>query len=169
MKILTAAEMREVDRLTSERHGVPSLTLMENAGTAVAEFIAEHFGDLAGRRITILCGKGNNGGDGLVVARKLRERGAAPRLILLASPSALRGDAHTNYERLTAAGLTSYVAETAKQWQALKPTLADTEIFVDAILGTGLAGPVEGFYGEVIRDASQFFARAKVVAVDIPS
>ena len=73
MKIVTAAEMREIDRVTSERFGVPSLTLMENAGTAVAEFVASQYP--AARSIGVICGKGNNGGDGFVVARKLHEAG----------------------------------------------------------------------------------------------
>ena len=73
MKIVTAAEMREIDRVTSERFGVPSLTLMENAGTAVAEFVASRYP--AARSIGVICGKGNNGGDGFVVARKLHEAG----------------------------------------------------------------------------------------------
>ena len=78
MKILTAAEMREVDRLTVERHAVPSLTLMENAGKSVAKFIRQQFSRLGRRRIVILCGKGNNGGDGFVVARQLLEMGVRP-------------------------------------------------------------------------------------------
>jgi len=72
MKIVTAAEMREIDRLTTERYGVPSLTLMENAGTAVAEFAQEHFDFTS---VCVVCGKGNNGGDGFVAARKLKEAG----------------------------------------------------------------------------------------------
>ena len=85
MKALTAAEMREVDRLTTERYGVPGLTLMENAGTSAAEFIRHKFPNLAQRRVVVLCGKGNNGGDGFVVARKLRERGANPVVYLFAA------------------------------------------------------------------------------------
>src|ERR1700726_1871234 len=79
MKVLTAAQMREADRLTTERYGISSLQLMENAGAAIAEFLREKFDGLAQRKIIVLCGKGNNGGDGLVVARLLKESGCSDR------------------------------------------------------------------------------------------
>src|SRR6266498_833702 len=99
MKIVTSAEMREIDRLTSERFGVPSLSLMENAGTAVASFVNTEFP--SAKRITIVAGKGNNGGDGFVAARKLLEFGREVRLLLLADPAELKGDAAEMYARLT--------------------------------------------------------------------
>lgn len=74
MKILTSAQMREVDRLTTERYGIPSSMLMENAGGHVARFVADRLSDLKAKRIVVLCGKGNNGGDGLVAARMLHLR-----------------------------------------------------------------------------------------------
>src|SRR5215470_18032703 len=98
MKIVTSAEMREIDRVTSERFGVPSLTLMENAGTAVADFAAKSYPHT--KAFGVICGKGNNGGDGFVVARKLHERGKDVRVLLLADPKDLRGDAAANYEKL---------------------------------------------------------------------
>src|SRR6185312_1810896 len=98
MKIVTASEMREIDRLTSERFGVPSLTLMENAGSAVAEFAARTY--VTNGPFGVICGKGNNGGDGFVAARKLHEAGKNVRLLLLADPSELRGDAAVNYQKL---------------------------------------------------------------------
>src|SRR6202051_218837 len=99
MKILTAQQMREADRLTTQRCGIPSLQLMENAGAAIAQYLADSDSDLGKRRILILCGKGNNGGDGLVVARRLAERGLSPHVVLFAEPSAMRGDAAINLER----------------------------------------------------------------------
>src|SRR5437764_10944999 len=98
MKIITAAEMRELDRVTSERFGVPSLTLMENAGTVVADFALAAHPDA--KSFGVICGKGNNGGDGFVVARKLRDAGHRVTLLLLADPAELRGDAAENYRRL---------------------------------------------------------------------
>src|SRR2546422_2435916 len=98
MKVLTAAEMQRIDRLTTERYGVPSLTLMENAGRGVVEFLEERFAPLSQHRILVLCGRGNNGGDGLVVARLLCERALKPRVVLLADPSALKGDAARSEE-----------------------------------------------------------------------
>src|ERR1700680_1816112 len=91
MKIVTAAEMREIDHVTSQRLGVPLLTLMENAGTAVAEFVVSKYP--SAERIGVICGKGNNGGDGFVAARKLHGAGKGVRIVLLAEPSELRGDA----------------------------------------------------------------------------
>src|SRR5439155_636404 len=116
MKILTAAQMQRIDRITTERYGVPSLTLMENAGRGVLEFLAQRFGPLHEQRIAILCGRGNNGGDGLVVARLLRGQGINPRVILLADPKKVKGDAAVNLERLTASGAPE-AAEDSAAWQ----------------------------------------------------
>ena len=99
MKILTAAEMKEVDRLTTARYRIPSLTLMENAGRSVAEFIQSRFSGIGKRRVIVLCGKGNNGGDGLVVARHLRKMGAKPEIYLIGNPRETKGDAATNLNR----------------------------------------------------------------------
>ncbi len=137
MKIVTADEMREIDRVTSGRFGVPSLTLMENAGTAVAEFVLEQYPSV--KRIGVICGKGNNGGDGFAVARKLHESGKEVGVTLLASNSELRGDAAEMFARLP----------------------------VPAILGTGFRPPVSGLYAEAI--AALNASAAAVVSVDIPS
>ena len=98
MKIVSTAEMREIDRATSERFGVPSLTLMENAGSAVARFVLSEYPHA--ERVGIICGKGNNGGDGFVVARKLVEAGQAVRVLLLSDPAELRGDAAVMFQKL---------------------------------------------------------------------
>ncbi|MGC1474694.1 MAG: NAD(P)H-hydrate epimerase, partial [Terriglobales bacterium] len=98
MKIVSVAEMREIDRVTSERFGVASITLMENAGSAVARFILSHYRQA--ERVGILCGKGNNGGDGFVVARKLVEAGRAVRVLLLCDPGELRGDAAIMFQKM---------------------------------------------------------------------
>jgi ADP-dependent NAD(P)H-hydrate dehydratase / NAD(P)H-hydrate epimerase len=94
MKIVTSAEMRSIDRVTSERFGVPSLTLMENAGSAVAEFALASYPHA--KIFGVICGKGNNGGDGFVAARKLHQAGREVRLLLLADPAELHGDAAAN-------------------------------------------------------------------------
>src|ERR1700758_2774347 len=98
MKIVTAAEMREIDRVTTERFGVPSLTLMENAGSAVAEFVLSEYPSV--ESTGIICGKGNNGGDGFVAARKLRDAGKEVHILLLADPAELRGDAAEMFKKL---------------------------------------------------------------------
>jgi len=168
MKILTAQEMQRIDRLTTERYGVPSLTLMENAGRGVAEFLAQRFGPLEQQRVLILCGRGNNGGDGLVVARMLREQGLNPRVLLFADPAKIQGDAAVNLERLAASGMPE-VVESPEAWQAIKASLEGTTLAVDALLGTGLSKPLGGLLLQVARDVNAVLAAAQVVAVDLPS
>jgi ADP-dependent NAD(P)H-hydrate dehydratase / NAD(P)H-hydrate epimerase len=170
MKIITASEMREVDRLTSGRCGVPSLALMENAGAAVCEFICSRFPRVARHRIVILCGKGNNGGDGLVVARLLRELGARPDVFLFAAPDTVVGDAAVNLQRWRQGPGEWRVIGDAAEWQAAGSVLATVHIIVDALLGTGLRGSVEGLLARVIADVNSLrTASSVVVAVDVPS
>ncbi len=168
MKILNASEMQRIDRLTTERYGVPSLTLMENAGQGVVDFLARRYSPLENHRIAIVCGRGNNGGDGLVVARLLRQRLLKPRVLLLADPSELRGDAAVNLKRLEASGPPEIVA-TAEAWREVYPTLEGATLLVDALLGTGLTRPLEGFLREVVRDLNRLRPSPEVVAVDLPS
>jgi ADP-dependent NAD(P)H-hydrate dehydratase / NAD(P)H-hydrate epimerase len=163
MKIVTAAEMREIDRGTGERFGVPSLTLMENAGTAVAQFIATHYP--AAKRIGVICGKGNNGGDGFVAARKLHEAGKDVRVLLLAERSDLRGDAAEMFTRLPLAPVPASASEQLKTESARAVFAAD--VLVDAILGTGFRPPVSELYAEAI--AALNASSTPVIAVDIPS
>src|SRR5690242_20876273 len=99
MKIVTAAEMREIDRITSAKFGVPSTTLMENAGEAVAVFMISRFP--AVQNIGVICGKGNNGGDGFVAARELRDAGKNVQVLLLAAPAELKCDAAEMYKQLS--------------------------------------------------------------------
>lgn len=169
MKILTAAEMGEVDRLSSERAGVPSLQLMENAGRHVAEALLREFPQARGARISILCGKGNNGGDGFVAARYLRQHGIEPTVALFAEPAELAGDARVNYEAWKQAGGTVEILASASDWHKHCARLLDCDILVDGLLGTGLAGPVRGLYAEVIAAINAHHDRYRVVAVDIPS
>lgn len=163
MKIVTSAEMREIDRHTSEGFRIPLLTLMENAGSSVAEFArsaypsAETFG--------VICGKGNNGGDGFVIARKLREAGREVRVLLLADPTALRGDCESNYGKLSVKAVVAKFSEDLNSPAAR--AVFDSDILIDAILGTGFRPPVSGVYAEAIAKINA--ADAPVIAVDIPS
>jgi NAD(P)H-hydrate epimerase len=166
--------MREADRLTSERHNLPGPQLMENAGKAVVHFLRNQMLDPAKSRMVILCGKGNNGGDGLVVARLLKELGASPRVLLFASPDSVRGDARLNLERWKKIGGEVQVISGLEEWNAVRGnSLSGAEIIVDALLGTGLTGPVEGCLAQVIRDVNDRtraqHGRPRVLAVDIPS
>ncbi|MFN7997879.1 MAG: NAD(P)H-hydrate dehydratase [Bryobacteraceae bacterium] len=162
MKVLTAAQMREVDRRTIEM-GIPGLVLMENAGHRVVELLMEKFGPLSEQRIAILCGKGNNGGDGLVVARQLftRFRPGALHVVLFAAPEDLKGDAAQNYRMLQVCGcpVSGEIPAAARL----------ATVVVDALLGTGISGPAAGVMLEAIREINRGFPLAKVVAVDIPS
>ncbi len=163
MKIVSAAEMRQIDRVTSERFGAPSLTLMENAGAAVASFVVSHYP--SAKRIGIICGKGNNGGDGFVVARKLHEAGKDVRLLLLAERSELRGDAAEMFTKLPLAPVIASSSEPLKTEAAR--SVFDAEVLVDAILGTGFRPPVSGVYAEAIAAMNE--TSSPIVAVDIPS
>jgi len=150
--------MRGIDRATSERFGVPSLTLMENAGSAVAEHVLANYS--AAQRILVFCGKGNNGGDGFVAARQLHEKGKTVQVILLADPADLRGDAAVMFGKLPVAAII------VKSRDRVRGSLTG-DLYLDAILGTGFKPPVSGLYADAIAvlNASQ----APVVAVDIPS
>ena len=163
MKIVSAAEMREIDRATSERFGVPSLTLMENAGSAVARFILSDYPQV--RRISVVCGKGNNGGDGFVVARQLAESGRVVRVLLLCGPEELRGDAAAMFQRLSILPLVVRDASALDEPDAAPIFAAD--LIVDAVLGTGFRPPVTPLYTAVISRMND--SPAPVIAVDIPS
>jgi hydroxyethylthiazole kinase-like uncharacterized protein yjeF len=163
VKIITAAEMREIDRVTTEKFGVPSLTLMENAGSAVARFILENFRSTD--RIAVACGKGNNGGDGFVVARQLHRAGRVVEVLLLTAPSELKDDAAIMFGRLPVRPI---VVQSVAELQAESSrSLGNCDLLVDAILGTGFKPPVKGLYAEAIAALNR--SGKPVVAVDIPS
>ncbi len=175
MKALTAAEMREVDRLTTERYGIPSLQLMENAGTQFFGFLRSSYGDVAASRAVILCGKGNNGGDGFVVARHLHEKGLKPSVYLFADQAVIRGDASENLARLKKSGAEVQEITSCEQWEQVRGEVAKSRVIVDALLGTGLKGKLEGLLASVIEDVNRISRNATalrpeaVVAVDTPS
>ena len=154
--------MQAVDRRTSEV-GIPGIVLMENAGHRVVEFLDRRFAPLADQRIAVFCGKGNNGGDGLVVARQLftRFHPRALNVILAAAEEDLRSDAAENLRMLKACGCPFE--------REVKPEMAVATLVIDALLGTGLRGPATGLALDMIRRINTGFPMAKVVAVDIPS
>jgi len=162
MKVLTAAQMREVDRRTSEL-GIPNIVLMENAGHRVVEFLAHRYGPLQQHRIIVFCGKGNNGGDGMVVARHLytRFRPAALYIVLAGDPGEMRGDAAQNFKMLEAVG--------CPVTREISAEMQSATLIVDALLGTGIHGAASGKSAEMIRAINDGFPAAEVVAVDLPS
>lgn len=178
MKALAAAEMREVDRLTTERFRIPGLDLMESAGKSVTEVFLEKYKERNARipgRVSLLCGKGNNGGDGLVVARLLKGRAGHVSVYLFAEPGELRGDAAKNYARWRELGETVTVIRGEEDWIRAWPGVAASEVIIDALLGTGIRGGATGLLAQVIENVNRFSQDAKaawpawIVAVDTPS
>lgn len=178
MKALAAAEMREVDRLTTERFRIPGLDLMESAGKSVTEVFLEKYKERNARipgRVSVLCGKGNNGGDGFVVARLLKGRAGPVSVYLFAEPGDLRGDAAKNYARWRELGETVTVIRGEEDWIRAWPGVAASEVIIDALLGTGIRGGASGLLAQVIENVNRFSQDAKaawpawIVAVDTPS
>ena len=167
MRVLDTAQMRDADRRTIEEIGIPSIVLMENAGRAVVDAIEAHFAPPRRRRVVVLCGRGNNGGDGLVVARVLAERGAEVTVILLARADAVRGDARTNLDIARRLGQRVIEAADASAWEACRPRVAAADLVVDALVGTGLRAPLEGLLATAVAYVNA--AGRPVVAVDLPS
>lgn len=162
MKVLTAEQMRELDRQTIE-FGIPGLILMENAGSRVIDFLRQRCAPLSAQRIVVICGKGNNGGDGLVIARQLATRFHPASLdVVLAHPAAeFKGDAAENWKMLQCCGVA--VSD------QITPKMRAATLVVDALLGTGLNGPARGAAMEWIREMNTGFPSAKIAAVDTPS
>lgn len=167
MKILTAEQMNQVDRKTTEICGIPSLILMENAGFHLFNALNDWFEDLSNLSIAIICGKGNNGGDGMVLARQMIQRGIRPYIILLGKVTSVKGDAATNLDILIRSGQSIIEVTDEEAWQIVALNLANFDVIVDAILGTGMSKPLSGLYKAVVSEINQ--TDSFVLAVDIPS
>ena len=167
MRILTGDQMRAADRHTIERLGIPGVLLMEQAGRAVADALLEERPDAARAGVAILCGRGNNGGDGFVVARRLRERGIESDVVLLGTVDRLHGDAATAHETAVDAGVRVVEAADAASWVRVRERILTRGIVVDAMLGTGVTGGARGRIAEAIADLSR--SGAFVASVDLPS
>jgi len=167
MKVVTASQMRELDRRATEEFGIPSLLLMENAGLQAVLEMERSFPRLASRRVALLCGKGNNGGDGLVVARHLFDRGTSVEVYLLARRDEVKGDAKTNLEIATRLGLPIHEVTTHQSLQEVRGPIARADLIVDALLGIGIEGGAKGLLAEAIDLLNQ--AGRPIVALDIPS
>jgi hydroxyethylthiazole kinase-like uncharacterized protein yjeF len=183
MKITTAEEMRQIDRVTSERYGVLSLTLMDNAGAHVSDYVLRRYP--RAQRICVVCGKGNNGGDGFVAARNLHVLGKEVDVLLLGDPAEVKGDAAAMLAKLPVSPTVILSEEELKHGGAHSPGSAATgggggagspssaralfraDLILDAILGTGFKPPVTGLIASAIELINSF--RTPVLAVDIPS
>ena len=184
MKILTAQQMREIDRLTVELCGIPYPTLMETAGARVVEAIVSHFGEdvIKDEQWAVFCGKGNNGGDGAVVARLLWMKGATlVRVYLFGKLDEINGEARENLDAVKR--ISAEEAAEVAAWRGMIfreiTSENDTEelfkepagVFIDALLGTGVKRKVEGLYAKAVEAINHWggFGFTKVVSVDIPS
>jgi NAD(P)H-hydrate epimerase len=167
MRVVTAEEMRDLDRRATAEYGIPSLLLMESAGAETVRELLAAFPDAPGRRTLVLCGRGNNGGDGFVVARRLLQRGAAVTTVLLGAGSEVRGDARTNLEILQRLGAAPVEVRRPEELDRVAAALAAADLVVDALLGTGTRGAAQGLTADCIRMVNE--AGRPVVAVDIPS
>ena len=167
MRILNAAQMREADRFTIEDIGIASLVLMENAGRQVVAAIeTAHEARLSGR-VAVLCGRGNNGGDGFVVARTLIQRGVDAAVFVIGSVAEIRGDARANLDILGRLNVTVVEIGDEQTWELHFSEISQCTLIVDAIVGTGLKAPLGGMMETVVADVNA--SGIPIVAVDLPS
>jgi ADP-dependent NAD(P)H-hydrate dehydratase / NAD(P)H-hydrate epimerase len=167
MRILTAAQMREADRYTIEEIGIPSLVLMENAGRQVVAAIESAFEPQLEGRVAVLCGRGNNGGDGFVVARTLLQRDIDTLVCVIGSLSDVHGDARTNLSILGELGITVVEIEGEQSWELHFSEISKCSLIVDAMFGTGLRSPLAGMMETVVADVNA--SNIPVVSIDLPS
>ena len=167
MLLVTASEMAELDRQTSEAVGVPGIVLMESAGRGAADFYLEVLPDLLERRITIIAGGGNNAGDGFVLARLFWNMGAAVRVVCLKPVERLQGDALTNFRIMQKLEVPIVVWNREEDFYSQWHWIRESDVIIDAILGTGLNSPVRGLYKEIITAVNTL--SVPVLAVDVPS
>ena len=163
MKILTSWEMKSVERTAIEEFGIPGVVLMENAGLRIVRALRGRFSDPAAERIVVVAGKGNNGGDGFVVARHLFNAGARPEVLLLASEAEVGGDAAINLAVARGMGIPVIEVRDAAAWKKSRIKVMNASVLVDAIFGTGLVRPLDGLFALAVGDInrSQAFTLAR--------
>ena len=167
MRLVKASEMQEMDRLTIEEIGIPGAVLMENAARGAGSVFLDHFAPPPGSRVLLLCGRGNNGGDGYAMARVLHKAGLKVTALVLAEFSKIAGDALLNLHILRRMGLDVLEVPSEEPWKKQRRLLKDCDFIIDGLLGTGLNSPVRGFYARVINELNQ--ADKPVTAIDMPS
>ena len=167
MRILNAAQMREADRFTIEDIGIPSLVLMENAGRQVVAALEAAYEPRLEGRVAVLCGRGNNGGDGFVVARTLMQRGVDVAVFLIGSVADVRGDARANLDILGRIGATVVEVGDEQTWELHFSEISQCTLIVDAIFGTGLKSALAGMMETVVADVNA--SGIPIVSIDLPS
>ncbi|NIA06043.1 MAG: NAD(P)H-hydrate epimerase [Actinobacteria bacterium] len=167
-RTLSRDQVREVDRRAIADFGIPGIVLMENASRAVADFARRRLSGLTNPRVTIVAGTGNNAGDGFAVARHLHNAELPVVVFLAGDPARISGDARTNLEIIQRMQLDiRTLSQDQQALDGLRAELAEADLVIDAIFGTGLSGPVHGFYAEVIETLNS--SGSAILAVDIPS
>lgn len=166
--------MREVDRATIEQYGVPGISLMENAASRTVEIAEARFGSFDGKSALVICGRGNNGGDGAAIARLIHAKGASVLLLLLGRVEDARGDARENFEtarRIASSNSDTFRLIEVETSEQLKREAASRahDVMFDAMLGTGLARPAAGLFQEAIELLNDYARRSPLIAVDVPS
>lgn len=164
MKALTASQMQALDRKAIQDYGIPSLLLMENAGRGIAEIVCRIS---KGKRVVVFAGKGNNGGDGLVAARHLFNRGYSVKVLLLGEPGRLKADAALNFKIISRMGIPWEEAGEKTPESALSAAAINAEIILDALFGVGLNTEIGGVYKKAVEAINK--SNRTVLAVDIPS
>jgi len=165
VKILSAEQMRNIDRRATEKFGIPSIVLMENAAIAVVRELIQHYPNA--ERASVFCGGGQNGGDGFAVARHLENHGIAPTIFLLGDPKKLSDESRTNYSSCLQLGLPVKRLQTGEAVDEALAAASQSDVIVDAIFGTGLNRPAEKLHAAAIDGITDL--RLPIVAVDIPS
>jgi NAD(P)H-hydrate epimerase len=167
VKILTGTQMAELDRQAIEGLGIPSSVLMEMAGRAVVAELRARFPDLAQKRVTVIAGKGNNGGDGLVIARALTDLGARVTVFIVADTKDLSVETRLQAQILERLGLSLVFLTSARSLSKLRDSLLATDLMIDALFGAGFRGATQGLAARVIELIN--LSAAFVCSVDIPS
>jgi NAD(P)H-hydrate epimerase len=167
MRVLNTKQMREADRRTIEDLGLPAMVLMENAGRQVVSTLESHFEGLDAMSVAVLCGRGNNGGDGFVVARTLLERSMDVGVYLVGQAGDLKGDARTNLDILRNLGVDVVEIRDAAAWELHGTDVIGSDLIVDALFGTGLHGALSGLTETIIADLNS--STRPVVSIDLPS
>ena len=167
MYLVTASEIQKMDKLTIESFGIPGRILMENAGRGATEIFFEKFGDVTAKRVAVAAGRGNNGGDGFVIARYLAWKQVKVTVYLLSKKTVIKGDAAANLKLLDSLNIPVIEIDDKKAFAKHRTSMAHQEIWVDAILGTGLRSQVKGYFRQIIEFINSL--NKPVFAVDIPS
>lgn len=167
MKLVFAEQMRQLDKEVSKNFGIPAIILMENAGVGSVQAIMETYGELDGRSVLVVAGQGNNGGDGMVIARHILQRGGLPFVFLMTDPGKIKGAAAVNLKIIRSLNIPTYTITNDEQLQTLQNLLLECDLIIDAVLGIGLKRDLDNHFVKAIELINQ--ANVPVVSVDIPS